>query len=74
MIKYLDPPTDTVQVVTDGNDTIQNVTAKADTVQNVIDAGNYDECQWKELTSDDAGQQFGDDTGDEILEKNTYPD
>jgi len=34
----------------------------------------FDECQWKEMTFTDSGQVAGDDTGDEILEKETYPD
>lgn len=32
----------------------------------------FDECRWKSFEYSDADQQFGDDSGDEVLEKETY--
>lgn len=62
-IKYTDPPTDTVATNT----------TPADTVATVTDQDSYDQCTWKELYHSDANQQPGDDSGDEILEAETYP-
>lgn len=72
-IKYTDPPTDTVATNTDPTDTVATNTDPDDTTAAVTAMSDYDECTWKELYHSDANQQPGDDSGDEILEAETYP-